>query len=143
MQFFKKMIFSMLLLSSSSSFCADPMATMATVAVINLVIQSLKDLVGCVWSSAEQKLNTAVAEEKMKYAAAEQELNAITVKNNLEYAKARQLLQECLRSVKGKLTKDKYGYPTCCEQLARVFIRCGGKRDMIAMMNDIDESYSE
>ncbi|MDP3787706.1 MAG: hypothetical protein Q8Q60_00130 [Candidatus Chromulinivorax sp.] len=143
MQFFKKMILSTLLLSSSPSFCSDPMATMATVAVANLAIQSIKDLCGYFFPSAEQKLNTAVAEEKIKYAVAEQELSAITVEDNLEYAKARQVLKQCLRAKNGKLEKDKQGYPVGCEALVRAFIRCGGKRDVITMMNDIDESYSE
>ena len=143
MQFFKKMIFSVLLLSFAQSHCADPLGIMAFCTAANLAIQSLKDAVGYLCPGEEQKMNGAVVHEKAKYAADEQKLHAITVEENLEYARAKQALKQCLRAKKGTIDFDDSDLPEGCEACARAFIECGGEREMIMMINNINRARNQ
>ncbi len=160
MQVIKKIIFSMLLLSASSTYCSDPgsMAVMAVVSVINFAIQSGKDVYQFRNPTAEKKLSDAVAERKLKYTAAEEELNAINVEEelkyavakhrlnalivavNLEYAQAKDALDKCLQAREGIIERDKDGFPVGCEKEARAFVARGGREEMEVMIDNINRS---
>ncbi len=124
MQIIKKIVFSMLVLSSSYSYSEPITVGILIAASIGALAQSYfvgKDIYKECNPDAQQQTKDIEAEEYR------------------EYVEAKMNFKKCLQARKGKLEMDKYNYPVGCEDLARALIECGGKQDMIVMMNNINE----
>lgn len=143
MKMFKNVILlSLLVLPSLPMVSAiDPLTTMAAVSVIQLTLQEGRAAIGYLKPSEEDRLHEITVRERLKYAANEQRLNALVVEENLEYAVTKKHLRECLLAKKSKIMMDESNLPIGCEQAAREFIRCGGEREMMIMIDNINESY--
>ena len=128
MQIIKKIFLAMLILFNSSSYiytCEPITISIAIATGIAALCQMYflgDNIHEKVCPSAQNQVNDLVAQEKLEY---------MHAKNNFK---------KCLSGTTSATKRNDRNIPTPCQELASIFIKYGGKNEMIEMMQNFDDS---
>lgn len=128
MQIIKKYFLAMLVLFSTPSYLhAEPITIGILIGTgVVAIWQSyfgIKDIEELVNPSAQTQLNKLIAQER------------------LEYARAKNAFEKCLSGTTSITERDARNLPIPCKELAFAFIKCGGKNELIDMIQNFDDAH--
>ncbi len=69
------------------------------------------------------------------------QVNNLAAEEKLEYLKARKAFKICLFDTTPSSERNEKNIPTICQTQATAFIKCGGRSEIIEMIQNLDDSH--
>jgi len=110
------------LFSSNESLCLDPITThIITLVAGSVVTYSTSKIIEKLDSSPEKQMIEMETRER------------------LDFIDAKIKFKKCVTDSKPEDEKTKTGIPVQCKELARTFLACGGKEEIIKIIMDLED----